>query len=413
VLQLPPLLPGQSLPQVGWFAILSDSAGFIDEAYVIAVAAAVPPLGPMLTLDHAVMFVGSANLLASQNPPPDHKELNVVVSYPPPNVAPYSILQLPLLSAQDPLPQIGQWAYLWSNPASGAAAFIDKALIIAVSAGPYTPANPLLVTLDHAVSFVGSARLKSGPRRTSSPRSPQGQGCEQKIVIELDDCKPSRHSHPRGCQCDGCLRIVIEECQDKIKCKQLDAGKCCLREACIDRLTVNHLSAPSFSECNLLRAAVSSVAYNYTLGQPLSWATVQDDPSAMFSSLNGSFTVPAAGYWEASIFLNLANLAGVVNLAGVPVANAALQVNGVPRVQTYVPFLTFSTRQASSLASTLLLQAGDVVNATFNVQYVDPVSGEVQYVGTMGVSPPSFFTLVQLASLCSSKGQKCECHHNS
>jgi hypothetical protein len=408
------------LPQVGWFAVLSDAAGFIDEAYVIAVTPAAGLLGPMLTLDHAVMFVGAANLLATQNPPPDHKELKVLVTYPPPNVAPYAVLQLPLLSPQDPAPQIGQWASLWST--ASPPVYIDKALIIAVA--PATPQLGPMITLDHAVSFVGSALLKSGPRKPSSPRPCHGQGqggqseCkdEEKIVIEVERCRspsPRRGSkkHPRGCQCDACCRVEVSVCEDldHLKCKKLEARKACLHEACIDHLTVNHLSAPSFSQCNLVRGQVQAASYVYTLGAAVAWATVSDDPSSMYSVSGSGYVIPAVGYYDASAYLNLSSLMGAVPVVGIPVANVALCVNGTPTVQTYIPFLSFSSKQVSSLSSSLLLAVGDLVTITFNVIYLDAVAGELSYVGTMQLSPPSFFSLIYLSSLCTSKGKGCEC----
>jgi hypothetical protein len=455
--QVPPLLPGQPLPQVGWFAVFTDpnSGSFIDQGYIVAVSLG-PPI--LLTIDHAISFASpplgpGATMSATPEPPASASHLHVAVIYPPPNVAPYAVVQLPALLPGQPTPAVGWHATFWTIPIAPAPpSFIAKAIILAVSPPPYAPATPLLLTLDHAISFVGSANMKAGAPRQSECHSSRHH--EEEDSDSDSDCEDDRpHGHPKGCMCDHCCgRRESSSCQKMRKAKIcrleskliraesvalnslcaskdvvscyvgadiLHADNACIAKATIDSLCVTNLTAPNLGPpCNLVRAYVGFTAPSttYTLGSNIPFNNVIDDPSSMFSmSPSSQFTVSMAGYYDANIFLNLSGLTGSVILAGPPVASVSWSVNGTPKMFSYVPFLSFSTTQASNLAATLYLQAGDIVTAQFNVLFVDAVNGEMAYVGTMnlaggpiiGTSGPSVMSIVLVSTLCSSNGPPC------
>ncbi len=84
------------------------------------------------------------------------------------------------------------------------------------------------------------------------------------------------------------------------------------------------------------------------------------------------------------------NLQGPFPIAGQPINHPEVWVNGVHKLQTHLAFLSFSDLQNMLLSSIVHLNAGDVCTFKYNLKYIDPVTGEQPYPGTMeliGVMP--------------------------
>lgn len=204
----------------------------------------------------------------------------------------------------------------------------------------------------------------------------------------------------------------------EVNADQLHANHGCLGDVTINRLCVSELNAPNFKPCNVNRAFVGlSADFTYNLGSDIQFDLITDDPSSAISLVPTThFTAPVSGYYSASAFLNLSGIAGVGVIVGVPVASPSFSVNGVKRELTYIPFLSFSGQQYSSLTGTLYLVAGDQVTVQLNVFVLDAASGQIPYVGTvilkggaLGSGAVSNFSIYLVTELCGTGTTPIQC----
>lgn len=178
-------------------------------------------------------------------------------------------------------------------------------------------------------------------------------------------------------------------CAEKIKSKKI----------CTDDVVVNHCAnvhsvcasdlcvsnvARINQICGLYRAtAIFSMNTTYTLGSPVNFDLVLDDPNNNVTLAPFSYTAPVDGYYIAALQVDAIDLATADQILGIPVSNIAILVNGIVHRQLFSPFLAFHNQQFTNLTSILSLKAGDVVTSTYNVLIFNDITGLTTVNGTM------------------------------
>lgn len=206
-------------------------------------------------------------------------------------------------------------------------------------------------------------------------------------------------------------------CAQKVNSKEINGdqgsfSKLCVQEAVINKLCVNELNSSSLKVCNKYRFfAGFSSDFSYTLGSPINFNSIVDDPNANVSlSPNTNYVAPVAGYYTSSLFINGSALSGSSVITGIPVARLMIKVNGLPRVDTMVPFLSFALTQQATFSAHLYLAAGDVVTTSYDLLVLDGLTGIIPYVGTINfkggsaTSDGSTWSMVLLTELCGGGG---------
>jgi hypothetical protein len=156
--------------------------------------------------------------------------------------------------------------------------------------------------------------------------------------------------------------------------------------------------------CQKYRATTTYAANTtYTLGTYLNYDTILDDPNNNISLNPMIYTVPVTGYYIVNIQVSQENLVTTFPILGTPIANIGLIVNGL-RVRTSAfPYLSFTNDQAGLLTALILLNAGDMVQATYTITVLDQTVGIVEVNGTVtieGGSLNSTFAIHYLSSAC-------------
>lgn len=228
-------------------------------------------------------------------------------------------------------------------------------------------------------------------------------------------------------QCCNSLSIK-DLCAKKIKAKQglfrelcaqtIKAKDICtenlgvIKDVAITNLCANQFSASTLcvtgtarlnEVCGIYRASVGFAADTpYSLGTPVDFDDVYDDPNGNVTTAPFTYTVPVSGYYVASVQVDIADLMGTDPILGVPVSNLILNVNGTDRRRSFIPFLTFNPSQQSDLSFILVLEAGDVVTIRYEVLVVDVVTGLTNYTGTSLIRSGDNRTIFQIHYLSSS-----------
>jgi hypothetical protein len=189
----------------------------------------------------------------------------------------------------------------------------------------------------------------------------------------------------------------------------------CAQNGTINTLCVNDLTVGNMNKCEKWRAAVTNaVDSTYTLGQPVNWTTVIDDPNGNVVLGPFSYTVPTSGYYVVTFNVDSSTLAGAATITGIPIGLLQVIVNGNPSLQLQAPFLSFSNLQSANLSALTILNAGDVLTMTYNVIVFQQTTGLVQYVGTIDLAAngsfpaSSGFAIHYLSSLNCMPGQVCQ-----
>lgn len=219
-----------------------------------------------------------------------------------------------------------------------------------------------------------------------------------------------------------CSKKIKSECIDG---RRILAGKLCAnllgaKSANIDAACVGSLQARDvcvtgtlFAEhiisCETIHATVSlSGPTLYTLGTPIPWDVIQDDPEGGISFFPTKYTAPVTGYYIASVHTDLSDLTNSTQILGTPVAQLSLKKNGFTFKEVYQPFLTFLNSQKAFLTTILKLNAGDEITSVLDVIVLDQSAGVIELTGTVvldsGVSPSdanSFFSIHLLSEDCS------------
>jgi hypothetical protein len=156
--------------------------------------------------------------------------------------------------------------------------------------------------------------------------------------------------------------------------------------------------------CQLYRATVdySTSAVIYTLGTPLTFNNIIDDPNNNVTLAPVfMYTAPATGYYIVNVQINQNTLVTATQILGVPNSYIDLLVNGaVVRVSSY-PYLSFANEGNGVLAALILLNEGDQVQADYRISFVSPTVGLTNVVGTVtmvGGPANSVFSIHYLSS---------------
>lgn len=186
-------------------------------------------------------------------------------------------------------------------------------------------------------------------------------------------------------------------CAQKVCAKEVDAlytttDRLCSQEGTINKLCVNEITVGKLNYCAKWRAAVTiSSPMVYTLGSNIDWNVVLDDPNGNVSMGPFSYTVPVTGYYTMTYYTNSNALAGSIVIAGIPVSLLTVTSNGSELRQFNAPYLAFSDQQYASLSAVVLLNAGDVIRMKYDVIVLSPVSGQMNYVGTINLNGNGLF----------------------
>ncbi len=183
----------------------------------------------------------------------------------------------------------------------------------------------------------------------------------------------------------------------------------CAQSASIKNLCVTNLQVEDSELCNIYRA---SVTFNgntlYTLGTPLNWDTILDNPDndITLSPFQYKVAVGESGYYSLSFHLDTSNLSGADVISGPPIGLQTVLVNGNKLIDQQTPYLTFSNDQTANLSGLVLLHAGDVITMKYDVLVLTSSGGFTPYAGTVtiqanGLFPgQSSFTIIQLSTFC-------------
>lgn len=214
--------------------------------------------------------------------------------------------------------------------------------------------------------------------------------------------------------CLQASKIVAKAaCVKHLKAEEIYSPKAIFDKACIKKIATTDLCLTGtlqtnhFECCQKYKAAATYGANTlYTLGDPLNWDVILDDPNGNTAMGPFSYTVPVTGYYVVTFHMDHHSLSGSGLINGAPVGQLRLFINGNELRSQYTPFLSFSDMQKTSLTTLCLLNAGDVVTMNYNVLMFDIASGFIPYVGTIivegngGFAGESGFAIHYLSSIC-------------
>lgn len=219
------------------------------------------------------------------------------------------------------------------------------------------------------------------------------QICVDNIDIENALCSPELSS-PKVCAQSVVAHDVNAQsaciaslnapdiCSNNINASNMGVSNLVANNACIP----GDLRVANLLNCGKYRATVTFGANTlYTLGTPIDWSVILDDPNGNVSLGPTLYTAPLTGYYLVTLQIIQENLlpASGSPILGTPVALVELLVNGVHARQAYVPYLSFVGSQSSLLTSMISLNAGDSISSDLKVLIVDPILGLVPVVGTV------------------------------
>lgn len=181
----------------------------------------------------------------------------------------------------------------------------------------------------------------------------------------------------------------------KVKALSINSNDLCAQSGVINNLCVNNLTAGSINYCEKYRAVTTfNSNLTYTLGSPINWNSIIDDPNGNVALAPFSYTIPVSGYYIVSVAFNTFNLQGSATLGGIPIGVLTVLSNGNLLRQASQVYLTFSSKSSELLSALIYINAGDVITSKYEIFYMDPVAGLIPYVGTVDVvaSGPIPFT---------------------
>ncbi len=182
-----------------------------------------------------------------------------------------------------------------------------------------------------------------------------------------------------------CVSQVAQAAQ--VQALNVNTNTLCARTGTINTLCVDNLqvSNPVGNDTKYKAAVTVAADINYTLGTPVDWNVILDDPNGNVALGPFSYTVPVTGYYELDFHLKSNTLAGAQTITGIPVGLLNILINGNPLRQLQSPFLSFSNDQNANLSSLVILSAGDVITMTYDTLVYVQVGGLIKYVGTINL----------------------------
>jgi len=187
-------------------------------------------------------------------------------------------------------------------------------------------------------------------------------------------------------------------CVTNFKATAACVGALVAHNACV----AGSLVAADLKPCAKYAAALGfRQGTTYQLGTLINWDLIVDDPNGDVSLTPfSSYKAPETGYYIVSMQIDQLGLQGANAIVGAPITNIVLQVNGVPNIQAYVPYLSFHDAQNGNVSSLVLLQKGDILTTKYNVFVLTDSAGFTPYNGTVAIKTSSFFRIHLLSITC-------------
>ena len=173
---------------------------------------------------------------------------------------------------------------------------------------------------------------------------------------------------------------------DCLKAKKIKAECAKIDVLCVDTLLAE-------KKCERYRATVTNSADSvYSLGSPLKWNLVLDDPNSNIT-LNPvfSYKVPKSGYYILTVSVQSNTLQSTATIVGAPAGKLTVLSNNAVLVSQLATYLAFSDEQHITLSSLVLLNAGDVITMKYEVMALNSSNGEVSVPGTINLEANGFF----------------------
>jgi hypothetical protein len=215
-----------------------------------------------------------------------------------------------------------------------------------------------------------------------------------------------------------CAQHIVTDsiCTTSALTQDLCAVRAAIRSLCIEKQCVSHLSTNTLNITDTLCLqgdycvsfrSFMKIGTNqpFDLGSGIPFDTIVDDPNHNITLNSPSFyTAPRTGYYMITASVAESGITGSTVFTGVPTADIEVLVNGVVELRTRNSYLSFSKLQISTASGIVILNAGDVVTVNYQLFILDPVLGEIPYVGSVNLisSGPSqtFMATHYLSSLC-------------
>lgn len=242
-------------------------------------------------------------------------------------------------------------------------------------------------------------------------------------VVNADDTLRRYDFFENDC-CFADIRVA-SLCAKKIKSAcidgdQINASKFCAdlasvndiraRAACVDALQANNLCVDNLKvnnldECMQFKATVVySSDTLYTLGEPLNFDVVLDDPHGDISTdfSETTYRVPRSGYYILLLQVDQNNIRAEGSLLGTPYMSPSIWVNGVKYRDDMKAYMIFADTQHVYLTTLVSLQADDIVSARYEVLSAIglPITGTVNIRGDGTEGSGTIFKIHYLSSDC-------------
>ncbi len=297
--------------------------------------------------------------------------------------------------------------------------FLNNKMLIAVLLAVMSGSN-LVSTL----SASANAAIKAEATRT--PENVEAERGGDDDCFEVTELKVNAIGAKKlRAKCIDAYKIdAYNVCAENSKSKQICADKITVNcEASAPKLSADYICAnyantkdlcvtgtakiSKLEVCGVYRAtAVYSVDTTITLGTPLAFDDILDDPNHnIISTSPTTYQAPVSGYYIVTLQVDTLNLAGTSIIAGIPVGDLRIWVNGQIYRESFVPYLSFHPSTAQTLSALISLKAGDLVASDYNVLVLtdsgfSPYVGTVTSLGNGTEANRSFFKIHYLSSDC-------------
>lgn len=189
----------------------------------------------------------------------------------------------------------------------------------------------------------------------------------------------------------------------------LCATNATLTNACITNLTLGSNILPG----TIYRATANfGTNQSYTLGAPLNFDNITDDPNNNIALAPFSYTAPMTGYYSVTFKVNVTGITQTTGpIVGATEAQLIVLVNGIQVRQALAPLISFVNSAEVILSSLITLQKGDVITLAYNVLTGTgiPLVGIASIVGSGIEDGNSLFKIILLSTLTSNSGPATPC----
>lgn len=250
--------------------------------------------------------------------------------------------------------------------------------------------NILLLSLVCLAANVSFGNDSAAPVK-ANPCEPQ---CHNE-VLKIKDIRTEKLTAKcvNSCRINNVKDVITNHlCAKKVTADFIAAERLAVNgDVCFNDLNTTNLCVSGYSNlgqiCQPYRVTANLLAdIPYTLGTLIPLTNVVDDPNGDIASLAPfTYIIPATGYYIISVQIDQRDLIAAPNILGNPTGYIDVLVNAGAFHTSSFPYLTFSNEQRAVLSSLYLLNAGDVVQMTYRITYVDPILGLQDVPGTVSL----------------------------